>query len=548
MRLILITGGVVSGLGKGITGASIGMLMRTHWYRVSMIKMDPYLQVDAGTMSPYEHGEVFVTDDGAETDLDFGHYQRFVGSQLTKDHSITSGKIYLNVITKERAGEYLGQTVQVIPHITDEIKMTIRRALEWYDIGILEIGGTIWDIEAYHFIEAMRQMRHEIGRERMICVHVAPLIYLPFSGEYKTKAIQHSLIKLRELGISPDILMCRTDKSLDEKTKQKLALFSDVDGDHIIENLDQHSIYSVPLTLHDQWVDQLITQRFYPTRETKADLTVRTSRVHALLSPMREVHVGIAGKYTSFEDCYLSVLESIKHAGALLHTKIIIHRIDTTEYEDSDREQRLITYIDEYKIQWILLPWGFGSRGTTGMIHIAWYCMQHDIPYLGICLWLQIAVIAYARLMCELTGAHSTELDPDTRHPVVDLMSSQVGVSDKWGTMRLWSYPAILQINSLTYQLYKAYGQDKLSPDSDGLVYERHRHRYEVNPAYHETLIDHSSRLIFSGLSPDGLLVEHIELKNHAFFLATQAHPEFCSSLENPHPLFVWWVKSMIIS
>ena len=540
MKLIFVTGWVISGLGKGITAASIGRLMKSSWYKVVMAKMDPYINIDAGTMSPYEHGETYVTTDGFETDLDLWHYERYIDEELTRKSSITTAQIYLTVIEKERKGEYLGKNVQVIPHITNEIKDRIKFLAKWNDIAIIEIWGTVWDIEWPHFLEAMRQLKQEMWKENVLFIHVAPIIKISVSGEMKTKAIQHSIIKLRELGIQTDILMCRTEDPIDQNIKKKLALFCDIPETHIIEGKDQN-IYQVPSAFKQQKLDQIITKKFFGEAK-ESDILAREDHVFRLMNPKKEITIAIAGKYTYLDDCYISVLESLKHAWAHFHTKINIHWIDTEELEKIERETQLDKVITEKNIKWILVPGGFGKRGVEGMINIANYARTKKIPYLWICLGLQIATIGFAREVCNIKWAHSTEIDPQTNDPIITIMEDQKTIENKWWTMRLWSYPAILKQWSKTLDLYQKYYTK--TKDRWNVIQERHRHRYEVNPQYHEIL--ENNWLIISGKSPDGKLVEFIEITDHPYFLATQAHPEMKSRLNKPHPLFLWLIEASI--
>ncbi|MCX6825045.1 MAG: CTP synthase [candidate division SR1 bacterium] len=530
MKLIFVTGGVISGLGKGITAASVGKLLKACGYTVGIAKMDPYLQIDAGTMSPFEHGETFVTTDGFETDLDLGHYERFIDQSMTSKSSITSGQIYLSVIEKERRGDYLGRTVQVIPHITNEIKERIKSFAADTDVTIIEIGGTIGDIEGLHFIETVRQLRHELGRESVMVIHVAPMVTVSTSGEMKSKAIQHSVIKLRELGIHPSILVCRTSESISKELKNKLSMFTDIDPDHIIEGLDQKSIYQVPLALQQQNIHLLIQQRLFG-EQRDPEMKNWGNLVNKIMHPKKILHIALAGKYTHLADSYMSVIEALQHAGVTYDAKIQVHMLDTETFEGKDREKNLTTYIEENQIKGFVVPGGFGSRGTEGKINIANYCRVHNVPYLGLCLGLQIAVISFARNMCGLSDANSTEFNPETQHPVIAIMEDQKNIFKKGGTMRLGSYKAILKKGSKVQTLY---GQDTIE--------ERHRHRYEVNPIYKEIL--EKNGMIISGVSPDGKLVEYIELPNHKYFTATQSHPEFNSRLDRPHPLFLGLVEA----
>jgi len=532
MKLIFVTGGVISGLGKWITAASIGKLLKACGYTLNIVKMDPYLQIDAGTMSPFEHGETFVTTDGFETDLDLWHYERFIDQSMTSKSSITSGQIYLSVIEKERRWDYLGRTVQVIPHITNEIKERVKAAAANNDVTIVEIGGTIWDIEWLHFIEAIRQLRQELGKENVMIVHVVPMITVSTSGEMKSKAIQHSVIKLRELGVHPSILVCRSPQPIEDDVKKKLSMFTDIDADHIIEALDQKSIYQVPLAFQKQHLHLLIQKRlFWEAREP--DMENWKNLVGRIVNPSKTIHIALAGKYTHLTDSYMSVIEALQHAGANYDSKIKVHLLDTETFEWADREQKITQLISEYDIKWFVVPGWFWSRGTEGKINIANYCRVHNIPYLGLCLGLQIAVISFARNVCWLTEANSTEFNEECRDPIIDIMEDQKSITNKWWTMRLWSYEAILKPGSRIYELY---GQENIE--------ERHRHRYEVNPTYHEIL--EKNGMIISGISPDGKLVEYIELPDHKYYTATQSHPEFNSRLDKPHPLFVWLIKACL--
>lgn len=496
------------------------------------MKLDPYLQIDAGTMSPFEHGETFVTKDGFETDLDLGHYERFIDEELTKDSSMTTGQIYLSVIQQEREGKFLGQTVQVIPHVTNEIKSRIYKVAEGKDVTIIEIWWTVWDIEWPHFIEAVRQLRWEFGKKNVLFVHVVPIIYVSTSGEMKTKALQHSVIKLRELGIHASILVCRTTWPLTPEVKKKIAMFSDLDDDCIIEARDQKSIYSVPLAFCEQKLHDIISNRFRWT-SVPCDLKDRSDCVYSLLHPDYEVNVAIAGKYTTLDDSYISVVEALKHAWAFYKTKVNIHRLNTEKLENKDRESVLKQFLDEKHIHGILVPGWFGSRGIEGMINVADYARRNTIPYFGICLGMQIMIIAFARHVCGLKDAHSTEFDEKTSVPVIDLIENQKTITTKWGTMRLGDYPAVLKPKT---KIYEVYGEQ--------YVIERHRHRYEVNPNYHQTLTAHG--MTFSWMSPDGTLVEFAELSNYPCYIWTQAHPEFKSRLQRPHPMFLALVKASL--
>ncbi len=532
MKLIFVTGGVISGLGKWITAASIGKLLKASGYKVHIMKMDPYLQIDAGTMSPFEHGETFVTTDGFETDLDLGHYERFIDQSMTSKSSVTSGQIYLSVIEKERRGDYLGKTVQVIPHITNEIKERIKSLAGDSDVTIVEIWGTIWDIEWLHFIETIRQLRNELEKENCMIVHVVPMITVSTSGEMKSKAIQHSVIKLRELGVHPSILVCRTRETIDQDLKNKLSMFTDIEPDHIIEALDQKSIYKVPLAFQQQNIHLLIQKRFF-WEQKEPDMKQREVLVDKIIHPQKTIHIALAGKYTHLTDSYMSVIEALQHAGVHNDVGVKVDLLDMEQFESDDREQKLNEYIKENNIAWFVVPGGFWHRGTEGKINIANFCRVNNIPYLGLCLGLQIAVVSFARHVCGLADANSTEFNQQTTNPVVDIMQDQKNIANKWGTMRLWLYEAVLKAWSKVQQLY---GQDTIE--------ERHRHRYEVNPAYHEVL--EKNGMVISGMSPDGKLVEYIEIPDHKYYTATQSHPEFNSRLDRPHPLFLGLVKACL--
>ncbi|AEF96236.1 glutamine hydrolyzing CTP synthase [Methanotorris igneus] len=532
MKYIFITGGVVSSLGKGITASSIGRLLKARGFKVNMIKIDPYLQIDAGTMSPYEHGEVFVTEDGGETDLDLGHYERFVDINLTSRNNITTGKIYWSVLTKERKGEYLGKTVQVIPHITNEIKDWIKELGEGYDVTIVEIGGTVGDIESLPFLEAIRQFKKDVGKENVLYIHVSLLPYIRTAGELKTKPTQHSVKELRGIGIQPDILVCRTEVPMGEKIREKLALFCDVDKEAVIEARDARTIYEVPLNLEKEGLGKLITKKLnLPDREP--DLREWRAMVDRIINPMHEITIGIVGKYAELKDAYMSITEALVHAGAKNDTRVNINWIHSEVLEKEDYVEILDKFREDGKLDGILVPGGFGDRGIEGKINAINYARENNIPFLGICLGMQCAVIEYARNVCKLEGANSTEFDENTPHPVIDLLPEQKEVTQKGGTMRLGAYPAILKEGTLAYKLY-----DKKE------VYERHRHRYEVNPEYHSILEEHG--LVISGTSPDGRLAEFIEIQDHKYFIATQAHPEFKSRPNKPHPLFDGLVKASL--
>lgn len=539
MKLIFVTWWVISGLGKGIMAASIWRLLKSAGYKVTMWKMDPYLQIDAGTMSPYEHGETFVTTDWFETDLDLGHYERFIDEELTKYSSTTTWQIYLSVMKKERRGDYLGKTVQVIPHVTNEIKNRIQKIANWSDVAIIEIWWTVWDIEWPHFLETMRQLRYELWRQNVMFVHVAPIVSVTTSWEMKTKAIQHSIIKLREVWIQTDILVCRTARPLEKWIKEKLSMFCDLQPECIIENLDQN-IYELPISLQNQWLDRLIIKRLFDV-EKSSDLTEWKNLIYKLKNPQKEITIWLAWKYTHLDDSYISVVEALKHAWAFYDTKVNIEWIDTENYESEWREDSLRNLCNQKNIVGIIVPGGFWDRGVEWMINLANFCREKNLPYLWLCLWLQVATIAFARSACQLPRANSGEFSADNEFNVVDIMESQKKVTDKWWTMRLWSYDAILTPNTKVWHLYKEFNQMDLERN---LVKERHRHRFEVNPKFHEILSE--NWLVFSGKSPDGSLVEFIELPEHKYFVATQAHPEFKSRLNRPHPLFLGFIRASL--
>ena len=522
VKYIFVTGGVASSLRKGLTAASLGRLLKDLGFKVSLQKLDPYLNVDPGTMSPYQHGEVFVTEDGGETDLDLGHYERFVDVNLKKDSSVTAGKIYSAVIEKERRGEYLGRTVQVIPHVTNEIKERIYRIgnAESVDVVITEIGGTVGDIEGLPFLEAIRQVRKEVGRDNCLYLHVTLVPYLGAAGELKTKPTQHSVKELRSIGIQPDILVCRTDKELSNDLKEKLALFCDVDFDAIIQNKSIPSIYQLPLLLEEEGLDKIVMQKMGMTpKQTRSNEWDKM--VEKILVTTDIVNIAIVGKYVSLPDAYISVTEALRHGGIYHDTKINVVWIPAEELEASDID---LDKVFE-NVHGILVPGGFDSRGIEGKILAATYARENQIPYFGICLGMQCAVIEYARSKAELAKATSSEFHPDSDVCVIDLMEDQISVQEKGGTMRLGTYPCHLASNT---KAQKAYGEENVS--------ERHRHRWEVNNAYRELLVQNG--LVISGTSPSGHLVEIIEVKDHPWYVGVQFHPELKSRPTNPHPLF----------
>lgn len=528
-KYIFVTGGVVSSLGKGIVGASLGKLLRARGFSVTIQKFDPYINVDPGTMSPFQHGEVFVTDDGAETDLDLGHYERFINTNLGKINNVTAGSVYLNVITRERRGDYLGGTVQTIPHITDEIKKRLKEAAcDKPDFLIAEVGGTVGDIEGLPFLEAIRQFKIDAGFGNVIFIHVTLLPYLSAAGELKTKPSQHSVNTLRSIGIQPDILVCRASKPIPKTERDKLALFTNVPKEAVIESKDLQTIYEVPLALEKQRLAQEVLKRLNIEKYGDPDLENWKEIVAKVKNPEKTVKIAIAGKYTKLSDAYISVVESLKHAGAALGTKIEIKWIASDECIDYEKVQQ-----DLSDVKGVVVPGGFGIRGIEGKINIVKYARENNIPFLGLCLGLQCAVIDFARNVAGLEGANSSEFEKESPYPVVALMNEQENIEDMGGTMRLGSYECHLQNNTLAH---KQYGTD--------IIHERHRHRYEVNNHYREAL--QSRGLVFSGLSPDKKLVEIIEMPSQKYHVACQFHPEFKSRPEKPHPLFLGLVEAAL--
>ena len=519
-KYIFVTGGVVSSLGKGITAASLGRLLKSRGLKVTLQKLDPYINIDPGTMSPYQHGEVFVTDDGAETDLDLGHYERFIDKNLTKNSSVTSGKIYWSVLNKERKGEYLGRTVQVIPHITNEIKERIYRAGNEQDIDVVitEIGGTVGDIESLPFLEAIRQVKYDIGKENTMYIHVTLVPYLASAGELKTKPTQHSVKELRSIGIQPDVVVCRTEKPLTREMKDKIALFCNLDPGNVVQNGDVESIYEVPIMLRDEGLDEMVLKTLH-MEAGDHDLKEWSELVERLKNPEGTVKIAVVGKYVELPDAYLSVSEALNHGGIYHNRKVDIQWIHAEEVNNGNVEELL------REAKGILVPGGFGERGVEGKIIAARYARERKVPFFGICLGMQLAVVEFARNVAGMEGAHSSELDESTLYPVIDLMPEQKDIDKKGGTMRLGLYPCKIQGDTF---IETAYGES--------LIYERHRHRYEVNNEFRDRLQDKG--LIFSGLSPDERLVEAIELKDHPWYVAVQYHPELKSRPTNPHPLF----------
>ncbi|AHY46737.1 PyrG: CTP synthase [Rubrobacter radiotolerans] len=525
-KYIFVTGGVVSSIGKGTSAASLAMLLKARGYRVVLQKFDPYINVDPGTMNPYQHGEVFVTEDGAETDLDLGHYERFLGENLGRLSNVTSGSVYWEVIQRERRGDYLGATVQVIPHITNEIKSRIGRLGKDKDIVITEIGGTVGDIESLPFLEAIRQFRNDVGRRNVLYMHVSYVPYIEAAGELKTKPTQHSAQRLREIGISADVLVCRVDRPMGEDIRKKISLFGDVEPDSVIPAEDVESLYDIPLHLHEAGLDAHVLEKLgLPVPE--ADLDEWRDLVRRLKGAKESVRVAVIGKYIKLKDAYLSVVESLEHAGGANGVKVELDWVDAELLKDAGATRERLSGADG-----VLVLHGFGSRGIEGKLEAARYARESATPYLGLCLGMQVAVIEYARNVAGLELANSTEFDEDTPHPVIAIMPDQIGV-DMGGTMRLGSYPCKLQAGSLAR---KVYGTDE--------VQERHRHRYEVNNEYRDVLTE--AGMVFSGTSPDGRLVEIAELKDHPFFIASQFHPEFKSRPLDPHPLFRGFVEACL--
>ena len=526
-KFIFVTGGVVSSLGKGIAAASLGRLLVERGLTVTMQKFDPYINVDPGTMSPFQHGEVFVTDDGAETDLDLGHYERFIDRSLSQQNNITTGRIYQTVISKERRGEYLGSTVQVIPHITDEIKNAIRRTAPGYDVVITEIGGTVGDIESLPFLEAIRQFRQEVGRDNALFIHLTLVPYIAAAGELKTKPTQHSVRDLMQIGIQPDILICRSEHPLAADIKRKIALFCNVDFGCVVESPDVKSIYEIPARFHDQGLDREVCQRL--RLETKEpDLRPWHAMVERVLRPSKEVRIAVVGKYTDLHDAYKSVHEALIHGGIPNDARVRIEWIGSDRFTDQRAAGEALAGFDG-----LLIPGGFGERGVEGMIEAIRWARENGLPFFGICLGLQVAIIEFARNVCELPDTNSTEFAPECVTPVINLMQSQRDVSNLGGTMRLGAYTARLRSGSKVAQ---AYGTTEIS--------ERHRHRWEVNNSYRDVLAEFGMRL--SGQSPDGGLVEVIELPDHPWFLGCQYHPELKSRPTRPHPLFVAFVTAAL--
>jgi CTP synthase len=527
-KFVLVTGGVVSSIGKGLASASIGALMEARGLRVTHMKLDPYINVDPGTMSPYQHGEVFVTDDGAETDLDLGHYERFTAVRLSRQANVTTGRIYESVISKERRGEYLGATVQVIPHITDEIKSRIKEATAGADIAIVEVGGTVGDIESLPFLEALRQLRIDMGPENVVSVHVTLVPHIASAGELKTKPTQHSVREMREIGIQPDILLCRCDRPIARGLKEKIALFSNVRVESVVSAVDVSCIYELPLILHAEGLDDQIAERLN-IWSRQPELAAWKRVVEKFKKPAAgSVKVGIIGKYVHLKDSYKSLHEALVHGGLDNDVSVELTYIDSEKLERGASVESVLTGLDA-----ILVPGGFGDRGIEGKITAIRFAREHGIPFFGICLGMQLAVIEVARNVCGLKGVSSTEFDRDAQNPVIDLMPDQRSVEDKGGTMRLGAYPCVLRSGSAAAQIYGAHE-----------INERHRHRFEFNNAYREQLA--KAGLIQSGTSPDGRLVEVVELEGHPYFIGCQFHPEFKSRPMAPHPLFSRFVAAAV--
>ncbi|MCE4049716.1 MULTISPECIES: CTP synthase [Bacillaceae] len=527
-KYIFVTGGVVSSLGKGITAASLGRLLKNRGVSVTIQKFDPYINVDPGTMSPYQHGEVFVTDDGAETDLDLGHYERFIDINLTKFNNVTTGKIYSTVLRKERRGDYLGGTVQVIPHITNEIKERVYRAGRETnaDVVITEIGGTVGDIESLPFLEAIRQIKNDIGRENVMYIHCTLVPYIKAAGEMKTKPTQHSVKELRSLGIQPNVIVVRTEKPISQDMKDKIALFCDIDTNSVIECRDADTLYTIPLALQEQHLDQIVCDHLHLKCE-EADMTEWIELVDVVRNLSKTVKIALVGKYVELQDAYISVVEALKHAGYAFDADIEIDWINA-EHVTSENVKELLQHADG-----ILVPGGFGDRGVEGKIITTQYARENKVPFFGICLGMQVASIEFARNVLGWNGANSSELDENTAYPVIDLLPEQKDIEDLGGTLRLGLYPCKLKENTKAYEAYQ-----------DEVIYERHRHRYEFNNQYRQEMEE--AGFVFSGTSPDGRLVEIIELKDHPWFVASQFHPEFISRPTRPQPLFREFVGSSL--
>jgi len=527
-KYLFITGGVISGLGKGIASASIGALLKARGLSVTIQKFDPYINIDPGTMSPFQHGEVYVTDDGAETDLDLGHYERFIDVNMSEANNCTTGQVYNTVINKERRGDYLGATVQVIPHITDEIKRRIQavnKPGDRYDVVITEVGGTIGDIESLPFLESIRQFSHEVGHTNSMIIHLTLVPYIKSSGEIKTKPTQHSVTRMREIGLQPDMLLCRTEKQLTREIKDKIALFCNVTRENVIQAMDVETIYEVPLSFDKQGMAEKIVEHLQIEADEQS-ISDWEDIVYRIKHPSTDVEIAICGKYTKLHDAYKSILESFIHAGSESDARVEVRWVDSEEIEEKSNAAELLHGVDG-----LLIPGGFGERGIEGKILAVQYARENKIPFFGICLGMQCAVIEFARNVCGKIRANSSEFNPETPDPVIDLLEEQIDISDMGGTMRLGAYPCRLQKNT---KAMRAYDEQNIS--------ERHRHRFEVNNDYRDSLQDHG--MTISGLSPDGNLVEIIELKDHPWFVASQFHPEFKSRVNKAHPLFREFVRA----
>lgn len=528
VKYVFVTGGVVSGLGKGITAASLGRLLKMRGYRVTMQKFDPYINIDPGTMNPVQHGEVFVTDDGAETDLDLGHYERFIDESLTKQSNVTTGKVYWSVLSKERRGDFGGGTVQVIPHITNEIKSRFYRndGCEETQIAIIEVGGTVGDIESQPFLESIRQFQHDVGHENAVIIHVTLIPYLGASGEMKTKPTQASVKELQGMGIQPDIIVCRTERPLEAGIKDKIALFCNVPNKNVLQNLDVDTLYEAPLAMEKEHLADVVCECL-KLDCPNPDMREWQTMVDNLKNLQKDVTVALVGKYTTLHDAYISVVESLKHGGLAHKSNVTIQWVPSEDLNDENTAEILGT------VSGIIVPGGFGDRGTDGMIAAIRYARENNVPFLGLCLGMQLSIVEFARHVCGFHDAHSIELDPQTTHPVIHLMADQDGIEDIGGTLRLGAYPCELEKDSLAYKLY---GEKSIS--------ERHRHRYEVNNYYREDL--KRNGMLLSGLSPDGRIVEMCEIPAHPWFIATQAHPEFKSRPNRPHPLFKGFIGAAL--
>lgn len=528
VKYVFVTGGVVSGLGKGITAASLGRLLKARGYTVTMQKFDPYINIDPGTMNPIQHGEVFVTDDGAETDLDLGHYERFIDESLNKNSNVTAGKIYWSVLSKERRGDFGGGTVQVIPHITNEIKNRFYRNYTAKDtqIAIIEVGGTVGDIESQPFLEAIRQFQHDVGHENAILIHVTLIPYLKSSGEMKTKPTQASVKELQGMGIKPDIIVCRSEHPIDQSIKDKIALFCNVESNHVLQNLDVEVLYEAPIAMEKEHLAEVVCESLN-LECGEPDLKEWKAMVESWKSPKKEVSIALVGKYTQLHDAYISVVEALKHGGVGNSASVIIKWIDSEQLNKDNIEEMM------QGINGIIVPGGFGDRGIEGMIVAIEYARTKKIPFLGLCLGMQLSIVEFARNVIGYHDAHSVELNPATTHPVIHLMPDQNGIEDIGGTLRLGSYPCMLDKSSKAYELYQ-----------EETIQERHRHRYEVNNDFRKALIEHG--MVLSGISPDGRIIEMVELKEHPWFIGTQAHPELKSRPNRPHPLFLGFIKAAL--